>query len=545
MILALVTSALAHGGEDHGAPTVPVVDAGAMRVPMSSEGLDAVLLLASDEPGVAGEATLLVADAATSAPADVSAAALTLAGPASVSAAFSRVSPGVLRAPTTLPAVGSYAGSIVVQRGDQADLLGVPSLTIDGPVHAGSTVPWAWLAGAAAVAFAGILAAAVAGFVLGRRGVAGVIAILALGGAGRVSAHGGEDHGAPAATGPVGAALSLPMESQFLLGLRTVRVYREPFQERVLGLGVLAPAPGGAAVLRAPFGGTLEAPAGGFPTPGTTVRAGDVLGMLHESATGPERASLAQERADAATRVAEAQAALALAERDSAQIDALGEALSERERLERAGRVASGRVALAEAEAAAQAIGRGLQVPIRAPLSGRVAAVLARPGDQVEPGAMLFRVVAAGALWVEARVPEGDAEGVVSGQPAEVEVPGAPGRTFPAVVLDGGLVADPETGTVTVTLAVEADPALKPGMAASAWIPRGPTEDALVVPDEAVVESNGVFLAFVKTGPERFAARDLVLGGRGADRWEVHGGLAPGDRVVVAAMYSLKSLAGR
>jgi multidrug efflux pump subunit AcrA (membrane-fusion protein) len=65
------------------------------------------------------------------------------------------------------------------------------------------------------------------------------------------------------------------------------------------------------------------------------------------------------------------------------------------------------------------------------------------------------------------------------------------------------------------------------------------------VPDDAVVESNGSTLVFVKTGPERFEVREVSLGARSGKSWEVHAGLRPAERVVVAGTYALKSLAGR
>jgi cobalt-zinc-cadmium efflux system membrane fusion protein len=82
-------------------------------------------------------------------------------------------------------------------------------------------------------------------------------------------------------------------------------------------------------------------------------------------------------------------------------------------------------------------------------------------------------------------------------------------------------------------------------MAATAWIVAGEPRDVVVVPDAAVVESNGEALVFVKTGPEAFAARPVRLGQRDGERWEALDGLAPGERVVVAGTYALRSLAGR
>lgn len=548
ILLLLCQLAFAHGGEDHGAPAPPpAATLDGLRLPLSSPALDAVLVLPGAPSAAPAPARLLVTDADTSAPISLTSAALDLSGPAAVKAAFSGQG-GVHEGAIAFPEPGAYAGSLLVEAGGAAHLFGVTGLQIAAPGPAaasGAGRLGGWLLGGAAALLA-VAFAFGAGLGLGRwqRGAGvGLIGLLALSTA-RVSAHGGEDHGAPlAAAATPGAGLSLPIESQLLLGLRTVRVALTPFAPHTLGLGALTAAPGGSATLRAPTGGTLEAPAAGYPAPGSLVRAGAVLALLRETPSTADRAALGLERAEAGARLAERRAALTLAERDLAQVGALGEALSERERLTRQAAVDVARVAVREAERRAGAQD-GL-VAVTAPLSGRLALGAAGPGDQVSPGDELFHVVSDRALWVSARVPEAEAGPIVAGGRAEVTLPAVPGRSFPAIVLDGGVASDPATGTVRVTLALEPDPALRPGLSASAWIAVGASEDVITVPDDAVVESNGAMLVFVKTGPERFEAREVALGARSGQTWEVHAGLQPAERVVVAGTYALKSLAGR
>lgn len=545
-------TALAHGGEDHtpaAAATAAPVDA--PSVAMTSDVFDAVLRVPSGAPGAPVEATLLLADHATSAPVEGAAATLTLTGPGEVSATLgSAGAPGVYHGDLTLPAYGDYAGSLVVT-GAATELFAVPGLHWDPPAapEVATEVGGAGLAvglGLVAAVVAGVLGVGI-GYALGRvRGAAaGLAAVLVFGAARRVEAHGGEDHGAPAPAAVAGAALDLRLESQFLVGLRTASAVRARFQERVPAVGRFVARPGEAATLGAPVDGVLVAPPGGFPTPGQVVAAGDTLALVRESPSAGDRAALAQERAAAVTELAEARAALTLAERDVAAIPELGDAISERERAERAGALDVAQARATAAQAAVAALEGGVTVPIRAPVSGRLAAVAARPGDQVGAGKALFRVVDPAGLWVEVAVPERHAIGIVSGAEARVTAPATPGASYPAVVLDAGQEADPATGTVTVTLAVEGAPSVLPGMSATAWVGRGSVRDALVVPPAAVLDSEGMPLAFVKTGPERFEARELRVGARADGQVEVLGGLRPGERVVTAGTYPLRSMAGR
>ncbi|MFZ5481983.1 MAG: efflux RND transporter periplasmic adaptor subunit [Myxococcota bacterium] len=539
MMPLLARLALAHGGEDHGAAPPPAPTAGP-GVAVAGSVFEAVV---RPPEGLSGTATLLLADWATSVPVADGAASLSLSpGPVQVDFAHTDV-PGVWTAPVTFPAAGSYAGALVVTAGDRSDLLALSDLAVTTPSAAmpaavGWTVPL--VVAGIGVAF---LVGAVSGFLVGRRAAAGIVLLVALG-AQRVHALGGEDHGPPAPPPAAGGALTMRMESQFLLEVRTSPVVRDLFTEQVEALGRFLARPGATATLRAPVSGLLRAPGGGFPSPGQDVRAGEVLALVTETAPVGERAALAQTEADVHTRLAEARGALALAERDAARAEGLGDAISERERLARQQAVAAAREGVRQAEFAAAALGSRAEV--RAPLPGRLAHSEARPGDHVEAGDPLFRIVGGEALWVEVEVPEARAVAVRPGAPAKVTSPALPGRLFDAVVIDAGQEVDPLTGHVTLTMTVSStDPALRPGMSATAFIDAGATRDAVVVPDAAVVESAGETLVFVKTGPEAFAMRPVRLGGRAGERWEVEAGLSPGERVVVQGTYALRSLAGR
>lgn len=553
--LLFVSLALAHGGEDHGAPppTVATADAASVSVAASSAQFEAVVRVKRGPAGTPVGTTLLLDNFATSAPIADATASLALQGPASVEVALTPGAPGTYTGTATFPSDGDYAGALVITTPAASDLLSLSGLHLAaqaGPGAAETGVKvLGILGGLVALGLGGLVAVGV-GYAIGRRRgavVAGAVLAAAVT-ANQVSAHGGEDHGAPtpATASSVSGGLHLPMESQFLVELRTTRLVQESFQEQVPALGRFVARAGGSATLRSPVAGEIVAPAGGFPAPGSSVRAGEVLGSVRELVGSADRSALATARQQAATAVAEAKKAVALAERDVAQAPNLAGSISERERLEREQSVTAARTALGEAQKALAAIGDATSVVIRAPVDGKLGSARVRPGDQVQAGDELFRVVDATGLWMEARVPERLATGLVSGSAASVVSPAFPGVPLPAVILDAGQEADPSTGTLTVTLAVDAlGHDLHPGMSATAWLGRGVVRDTLVVPDAAVVDSNGMSLGFVKVGPEQFELRELKLGGRSGQSWEVLAGLKVGERVVTDGTYTLRSLAGR
>jgi RND family efflux transporter MFP subunit len=552
MILCLIVPfAFAHGGEDHAAPppSIASTDATTVSVAASSRQFEAVLRVKRGPVGSLVATTLLIDDFATSAPivdADASAA---LSGPADVSLSFTPSTPGVYGGTATFPVEGDYAGALVLTTPRVADLLSLTGL------HFGDAASTATTPGRARSVLGLMIAVAASlgvGYALGRRRgrllAAVLLLVLAATDGRRILAHGGEDHGeaGPSSAPPSTGAIHLAMESQFLVGLRTAPLGRTSFQQQVPALGTFVARPGGSATLRSPVAGEIIAPSSGFLPPGSVVRAGDILGTVKALVGSSDRAALTEGRQQAANAVAEAKKAVALAERDAAQAANLGSGISDRERLEREQSVQVATAELSEAERAFAALGDGANVLVRAPVAGRIGSTLARPGDQVAAGDPLFRIVDAEGLWVEARVPEHLAAGLVTGGPASVVATAFPGETLRGTILDAGQEADPATGSFTITVAVDsADKDLHPGMSATAWVARGPPIEALVVPDDAVVDSNGMALGFVKVGPEQFELRELELGARSGESWEVLEGLEAGERVVVEGTYPLRSLAGR
>ena len=555
MALYLISLALAHGGEDHGAPPPSAAssDATSVRVTASSKLFEAVVSVNRGPAGSAVPTTLLLDDFATSAPVSDATPSLALQGPAPVEIAFSPTSSGTYTGSASFPSEGEYAGVLVVTTPAVADLLPISGLRLGdsaAPDAVSTGLKVLGALGGVAVIVLGALVTLGVGYAIGRRkGASAAAALLACGiAAQQVQAHGGEDHGsAPGATArDTSGALHLPMESQFLVGLRTQPLVRESFQESVPALGRFVARAGGGATLRSPAAGELAAPSGGFPLPGAEVRAGQILATVRGAVGSADQAALAEARQQAATAVAEAKKALALAERDAAQAGSLAGAISDRDRLERQQSIGVARTALAEAERALAAIGDGMGITIRAPVAGRLGPALARPGDQVQAGDALFRVVDATGLWLEARVPERLAAGITAGAAVAVVSTAFPDASLSAIILDAGQEADPATGSFTVTLAVDAAGLdLHPGMSATAWLVQGPARDALVVPDAAVVDSNGLMIGFIKVGPEQFELRELKLGTRSNESWEVFSGLKAGERVVIDGTYTLRSLAGR
>ena len=65
-------------------------------------------------------------------------------------------------------------------------------------------------------------------------------------------------------------------------------------------------------------------------------------------------------------------------------------------------------------------------------------------------------------------------------------------------------------------------------------------EDALAIPDSALVDENGCPTAYVQVSGETFQRRDLRLGIRDSGFSQVIEGLAPGEQVVTRGAYAVR-----
>lgn len=297
---------------------------------------------------------------------------------------------------------------------------------------------------------------------------------------------------------------------------------------------------------------------------GDRVRRGEVLARV-DAADERERIEQAQANLEMArATLAQRQAALGIADTTTERTSALFEQnLVPRQQLdaieaERAGaraavdvaaaQVAQARAALSAAEVALE------QTRIVAPFDGVVGRRYLDLGAFASQNDPVFQVADLSTIRVAVALPEAQAARVGPGLPAVVELRSLPGERFGGRVARVSDVLDPRSNTAEAQVEL-ANPGgrLKPGMFAQVTIALPGEAEALLVPDEAVVEADGRHWVYVveeageaaaadappgaapASGPEagRFARRRPVeLLGRADGRRAVAGELAAGERVI-------------
>jgi membrane fusion protein, multidrug efflux system len=196
------------------------------------------------------------------------------------------------------------------------------------------------------------------------------------------------------------------------------------------------------------------------------------------------------------------------------------------------------------AQAGARALRERLErTVVRAPISGILDARMVEVGSMVMPGAPIARIVDVSSVKVVGGVPERFAGEVKRGAIAEIGIDGSAGGSFQGSISFVGAAVQDANRTFPIEIVVPNPGAgLKPGMVANVRVARGSLEQALVVPQEAVIRTESGYVTFVArevAGELRAEARPVALGATQGNRVVIISGLAPGDRVVVVGQNQL------
>lgn len=181
-------------------------------------------------------------------------------------------------------------------------------------------------------------------------------------------------------------------------------------------------------------------------------------------------------------------------------------------------------------------------VPIHAPIAGRVIMRDLTRGEVVEMAQKVFTVADLSDVWVVGKVPEKDVQFVHREQSVEVRATAYPGRVFPGTITYISDVLDPATRTLRLRVTVpNPKKLLKPEMFASVRVYAEPEPEAVMVPVAAVQRSGASSYVFVQLDGGRFEKRPVVLGPETDEVVAVLSGLREGEQIVTAGTFVLRS----
>jgi membrane fusion protein (multidrug efflux system) len=177
---------------------------------------------------------------------------------------------------------------------------------------------------------------------------------------------------------------------------------------------------------------------------------------------------------------------------------------------------------------------------IVAPFDGVVGLRSVGVGDFVAVGTNLITLTDIDPIKIDFRVPEIFLGQVRDGQTIEIRVDAIPDRTFTGQIYVIDPVVDVNGRAIRLRArAPNPDGALKPGLFARVTIVTDAREDALMVPEAAVMPAGtGKAVYVVDNGNARLTK--VEIGKRLAGKVEITEGLKAGDRVVIAGQMRLR-----
>lgn len=186
------------------------------------------------------------------------------------------------------------------------------------------------------------------------------------------------------------------------------------------------------------------------------------------------------------------------------------------------------------------------RLKIMAPFDGVMGLRQINVGDYLKDGTDMVNIEDIDAVLVDFRLPERFQSKIRNGQKAQLVIDALPGRPFSAVVQAVDPLIDANGRSVGVRGCIDnRQQQLRPGMFARVNAVFGTRENALVVPEEAIVPQGGrAFVVKVVNGdtPDAKVTQRVVVkvGWRQPGKVEILEGLAVGDTVVTAGHQRLQ-----
>jgi len=180
-----------------------------------------------------------------------------------------------------------------------------------------------------------------------------------------------------------------------------------------------------------------------------------------------------------------------------------------------------------------------------APFAGVISHKEGEVGEWVETGDVVLELVEVDRLRLDVRAPQEWLHLIPQDATARVRLDGIPDAILDGQVRTKVRVPDPVSRTFLIRLDIE-DPKglMAPGMSASATFLVPTSDEALVIPRDALVRlPNGiaqVWLVIVENDQPVAQPRHVRLGRASGDLIEIREGLQPGDRVVVRGNETLR-----
>lgn len=279
---------------------------------------------------------------------------------------------------------------------------------------------------------------------------------------------------------------------------------------------------------------------------GQTVRAGQVLAVLHQNVGTPDQVGIAANNAGLAVQMETARTRLAAAKRDMERLKSIADIAAAKD-VQAA--EANYHTALAEWQTlenkalGANTAANNRTVTLVAPISGVVGAFTLAPGAEVVAGQTLFTVTNLNRVYVEAQVYDRDVPAIRAGNRFLVTCSTDDHKSAEVRLISQAQTMNPGNQSQRVIFEMDNPQGeFKIGEFVTLKALDRQSSRQISVPNSALTEINGKSAVFLKDGPELFSLRYVQTGEDDGTRTLVLKGMEEGKKVVTSGAYEVKMM---
>ncbi|MGI2067408.1 efflux RND transporter periplasmic adaptor subunit [Shewanella sp. MF08487] len=182
------------------------------------------------------------------------------------------------------------------------------------------------------------------------------------------------------------------------------------------------------------------------------------------------------------------------------------------------------------------------RVPFYAQQDGVVETLSIRDGMYIDPSTEVMSLVDLSKVWVIADVFENEQSWIAKGQKANIAVPAMNVSGIEGTIDYIYPELDPVTRSLRVRVVLNNTQIdLRPKTLAKVALFGGPNKDALVIPQEALIQTGKENRVIVRQDDHSFAAKVVTVGMMSQGKAEIISGLTEGESVVISGQFLLDS----
>jgi Cu(I)/Ag(I) efflux system membrane fusion protein len=186
--------------------------------------------------------------------------------------------------------------------------------------------------------------------------------------------------------------------------------------------------------------------------------------------------------------------------------------------------------------------------PVYATVSGTVTEKLVEQGDYIKQGQPLLKIANLNTVWANFDVYENQIELFKKGQEVDIITNAYPNKQFKGKVDFIDPILNTQTRTVDLRVVLNNKEAIfKPGMFVTAEIESTKTNsnEVITIPSSAVLWTGERSVVYIKSNPNEpiFELKEVTLGNKIGDNYEVLDGLSSGDEIVTNGTFTVDAAA--